>query len=311
MVSQLQGPVLTVVPDTPDGQAVLKALASTKRVAILQLLASHPKNVSEIADALGMPMSTANLHITALEQAHLLLTELRPGERGLQKICARAYSTILIQFPMLAPDDMQTIEMSMPIGAFVDCDITPTCGLASEEVIIGMLDDPSSFYEPERASAQLLWFHKGYVEYRYPKRFMSHALLGSLQVSFEACSEAPMHHEDWPSDITLWINEVEIGTWTSPADFGGERAVLTPTWWQTNNTQHGLLKIWQVHNEGSYVDGQQVSGVCLDDLDLHDREYISVRIGVKSDAKHVGGINLFGKKFGNYPQDIVLNIRYF
>lgn len=311
MESQLQGPVLRVVPDTPDGQAVLKALASPKRVAILHLLANQPKNVSEIADALGMPLSTANLHIGALEQSHLLLTELRPGERGLQKICARAYSTILIQFPLLASDDTQSIEMSMPIGAFVDCDITPTCGLASEQAIIGMLDDPSSFYEPERTSAQLLWFHKGYVEYRYPRRFMSHALLASLQVSFEACSEAPMHHEDWPSDITLWINGVEIGTWTSPADFGGERAVLTPTWWQTNNTQHGLLKIWQVHHEGSYVDGQRVSNVCLDDLGLQDQDFISIRIGVKPKAKHVGGINLFGKKFGNYPQDIVLNIRHY
>ena len=27
-------------------------------------------------------------------------------------------------------------------------------------------------------------------------------------------------------------------------------------------------------------------------------------------ARHVGGINLFGQRFGNYPQDIILRVRY-
>lgn len=310
MNSRLPGPVLTVMPTTELGQAIIKALASAKRIAILNLLAEHPKNVSEIAEALDLPMSTANLHISALEDAKLLITELRPGERGLQKVCARAYSTIVIQFPIGVPDDKKTLEMSMPLGAFVNCNIQPTCGIAGEHSIIGMLDDPSSFYEPERVNAQLLWFHCGFVEYRYPRRIPAQAKLASLQLSFEVCSEAPLHHDDWPSDITVWINEQEVGTWTSPADFGGQRGLLTPKWWEANNTQYGLLKIWQVNNEGTYVDGQRVSDVTLTDLGIHRQDYIAVRIGVKPDAHRVGGINLFGGKFGNYPQDIVMNIRY-
>jgi predicted transcriptional regulator len=35
-----------------------------------------------------------------------------------------------------------------------------------------------------------------------------------------------------------------------------------------------------------------------------------VRIGVKADARYVGGLNIFGRHFGNYPQDIVLRLRY-
>jgi predicted transcriptional regulator len=31
---------------------------------------------------------------------------------------------------------------------------------------------------------------------------------------------------------------------------------------------------------------------------------------VKENARHVGGINIFGRAFGNYPQDILLRIRY-
>ncbi|GHO67889.1 hypothetical protein KSC_067810 [Ktedonobacter sp. SOSP1-52] len=29
--------------------------------------------------------------------------------------------------------------------------------------------------------------------------------------------------------------------------------------------------------------------------------YVEVRFGIKPDALNVGGINLFGEKFGNYP----------
>jgi predicted transcriptional regulator len=31
---------------------------------------------------------------------------------------------------------------------------------------------------------------------------------------------------------------------------------------------------------------------------------------VKDDAKHIGGINIFGRQFGNYPQDIVMRLRF-
>ena len=43
-------------------------------------------------------------------------------------------------------------------------------------------------------------------------------------------------------------------------------------------------------------------------MDEHD--YISVRIGVEAEARFVGGLNLFGRAFGNYPQDIALRLRY-
>jgi hypothetical protein len=35
-----------------------------------------------------------------------------------------------------------------------------------------------------------------------------------------------------------------------------------------------------------------------------------VRLGVKADALHVGGINVFGHTFGNYAQDVVLRLEY-
>lgn len=305
-----RGRTLHINAGTLEARKVLKALASEPRLRVLELLSDHVYNVSEIAEALEMPLSTANLHVTALEEAGLVKSELQPAVRGQQKVCARVHDIILVELARGIIPDEQVAEFSMPIGAYVDCQVTPTCGLASETGIIGLFDDPASFYEPERIRAQLLWFHHGYVAYRFPNRLLPNVTVDSLQLSMEVCSEAPLHHKDWPSDITVWVNDVEIGSWTSPGDFGGQQGVLTPGWWESWNSQYGLLKVWQVNAEGSFVDGVQVSPVTLSALRLKESSTIAVRIGVKPDAPHVGGMNLFGGRFGNYPQDIVLRLRY-
>ncbi len=291
-------------------ERVLKALDSPNRIRILRFLASRVASVSEIATGLDIPVSTTALHIEMLEEAGLILTELAPASRGLQKFCSRMYDRIVIDLPINEKPREQSIELSMPIGAFTDCQVVPTCGLVSESEIIGLLDDPASFYEPARVNAQLLWFHHGYVEYRFPNRLPVGTHPESLRLSMEVCSEAPLYNLDWPSDITVSVNDVAIGMWTSPSDFGGEPGRLTPEWWTPRNTQYGLLKFWHVSVQESAVDGMKVSSVKIDDLKLEDTPFISVRIGVKPDAQHVGGINLFGSRFGNYPQDLILQIGY-
>jgi predicted transcriptional regulator len=296
--------------DLPRLESVSRALASQTRLAILRYLGNHTSSVLEIAEALDLPPSTAAQHINVLEQSGLIETDLRPATRGLQKVCARIFDDVVIQIPKERPSDESLIEVSVPIGSYVDAVVSPTCGLASASAIIGHLDDPGAFFEPERLQTQLIWFRRGYVEYRLPNRLPPDAEPESLEVSFEVCSEAPLHHADWPSDITVWINGVELGSWTSPGDFGGERGALTPTWWGANNTQFGLLKVWRVNRQSAFIDGVYLSPVTLADLHLEGASSITVRIGVKADAHNVGGINLFGREFGNYPQDIVMRQRF-
>jgi predicted transcriptional regulator len=289
---------------------VLRALASKPRRRILELLADQLHNVSEIAQALDMPVSTANLHVAALEEAGLLITERRPAARGSQKVCTRAFDDVAVVFPRGRRDETPTIQVVVPLGSFVDCQVSPSCGLASAEGIIGLLDDPASFYDPARIGAQLLWFQQGFVEYRLAHRLPTTSRLESVHVALEVCSEAPLHHEDWPSDVTLSVNGVDVGTWTSPGDFGGQRGLLTPGWWEDHNTQYGLLKVWQVNGRGGWVDGIRVSDVTVADLNVAAKPYLTLRIGVRGDARHVGGVNLFGRSFGNYPQDIVVRLKY-
>jgi predicted transcriptional regulator len=308
----LHGKTLHIDTQAPSEMAVvvLKALASGPRWRILHYLADGGHSINEVADALELPPSTVAAHIKVLEEAGLIYSELQAASHGLQKICTRTYDNVSIQLPYAPAMSSNSVEVAMPIGAYSRFDVHPTCGLASASGLIGFLDDPLSFYEPERIHAGLIWFRSGFVEYVFPNRLPPSATLRSLQFSIEICSEAPLHNQQWPSDITVRINECEIGTWTSPADFGGQRGALTPAWWDEKDSQYGLLKRWLVNSDGTYIDGRPLSRVTIQQLGIPEQRVITVRLGVKPDALHVGGINLFGQSFGNYPQDLLLRLEY-
>jgi predicted transcriptional regulator len=65
-----------------------------------------------------------------------------------------------------------------------------------------------------------------------------------------------------------------------------------------------------VTQDCSYIDGKNISSVQIQDLRLVQKPYIEVRLGVKPDTLNVGGLNIFGEKFGNYPQPIVLKVNF-
>lgn len=297
-----------------DGEAslpVLHALANDTRLLILSLLSHNVMNVSELTGALGLPYATVFFHLKKLEGAGLLHVEYTPGTRGSQKLVSKRYDELLLKLPGVqveAGEDV--VEVSMPVGAYRQVDARPMCGLMSDSRIIGRVDDPRSFFEPDHVFAQVLWFRSGFVDYAFPNNLPFGAHATELELSAELCSEAPQYNPDWPSDITLWVNDVEVGTWTSPGDFGGERGRLTPAWWSDDQSMYGLLKRWRVTPEGTFIDGEPFSGVTLADLHLEDNNHIAVRLGVKENARHVGGLNLFGRHCGNHPQDLLMRTRY-
>ncbi|CAG7650543.1 ArsR/SmtB family transcription factor [Paenibacillus allorhizosphaerae] len=290
---------------------IAKALSSELRIEIFKAIQKKRINVNEIAEMFDLPASTATVNVKKLEEAKLIRTELIPGIRGSQKVCSALYDRMIVDFGKTEKVDPANYQyISMPIGHYVDCDIIPTCGLASETGLIGFYDDPRSFYEPDKVNAQILWFRQGFVEYRFPNKIPFNSRLTGIEVSMELCSEAPLHNKDYPSDITVWINGIELGTWMSPGDFGGERGLLTPAWWETHVTQYGVLKKWKVTTEGTFIDGSQVSNLTVGDLDIDGKHSFSLCIGIKPDAVNQGGINLFGRRFGNYDQDILLRMDY-
>jgi len=290
--------------------SVAKALSSEVRIQIIKLLNFNCLNVNEISEHLGIPTSSAALNVKILEEAGLIHTELQPGVRGSMKVCSRKRDIIKILLKPNSDFHGNTQYINMPIGNYVDCQSSPTCGIVSEKGYIGVEDDPKGFYDPLRVNAQLIWFHDGYLEYRFSNSILEKNEAKLLEISMEICSEAPNYHNNWPSDITLWVNGIDCGTWLSPADFGGRRGKLNPSWWSDGSTQFGELKTWRITNKGCFIDGNISESSIIKALELEKNDFISVRIGTKKDAKNVGGINIFGDKFGDYPQNVVMRIDY-
>lgn len=301
----------TLLVDSEASLPILVALANDTRLQILSLLSHNVLNVSELTSALGLPYATVFFHLKKLEGAGLLHVEYTPGTRGSQKLVSKRYDEVHFKLPGVNVEASEDIvEVSMPVGAYRHVDAKPNCGLASTTKVIGRLDDARSFFEPDHVFAQLLWFRSGFVDYAFPNNLPYGAHATELELSMELCSEAPQYNLDWPSDITLWVNHVEIGSWTSPSDFGGERGKLTPAWWAEDQSMYGLLKRWRVTPEGAFMDDERLSDVTLNDLHIEGNNHIAVRLGVKDDARHVGGLNLFGRHCGNHPQDLVMRTRY-
>ena len=301
-----------LVVDPEEGLEVLKGMASAARVRILKLLhVKGPMNVNDIAATLALPQSTVSSNVQILEDAGLIRTETQKARKGNQKICHSTFDEVLVMFKEdVAPLHANAIEVAMPLGLYTGYEVSAPCGICSTEGIIGLLDVPDTFLDPDRMKAGLIWFTRGYLEYQFPNNArLAKNEIESLEVSMELSSEVPGTSADWPSDITVSINGKDIGTWTSPGDFGDKRGVYTPDWWKLKGSQYGKLKSWRVGSDGTYVDGMKISPVSLKDIDVDGHHSIRLRIGVKEDAEHPGGINIFGRGFGNYDQDIVLRLQ--
>lgn len=302
----------TLVVDPEKDIEVLKGLASKVRIQIIKLLHDGEKNINEIADTLSLPQSTVAANIIILEKAGLIKTRLKKGLKGNQKICTPVYQEILITFLKSERDqEDNVIEVAMPVGLYTEYNVSPPCGLCSYEGIIGYLDSPHSFLDPGRAKASLIWFEQGYVEYKFPNNgYNKTAVLDHIEILMELSSEKPGTDLNWPSDISLWVNDIEIGHWTSPGDFGDRRGKFTPSFWKLEGSQYGLLKTWRITKDASFIDGVKISSVSLNDVKIEEHHSVRIRVGVKENAEHVGGVNIFGKGFGNYDQHILLRLCY-
>lgn len=288
---------------------VFEALASDVRLKIIKLLSIKPMNVKEIAQELGLSSAIITMHIVKLETAKIIKSERTRSKGGVQKLCTLALDHLEIDFPNLNGKERVYNEFIVPIGQFTDFYATPTCGLATVDKIIGYFDDPRYFLDPERVNAKILWFTQGFIEYKIPNYLLASQKPEELEISLELGSEAPGYNRNWPSDINFFINGINLGQWTSPGDFGGERGKYTPSWWNNDINQFGLLKVLRINDEGTFIDGQKISNITLDDIDITKKQW-SFRIAVLENAKHIGGLTLYGSGFGNYDQDIVVRLYY-
>lgn len=292
-----------------DDLPVYEALASEVRLHILQLLCKQKMNVKELAAELKLSSSIMTMHINKLEKAGLIKTERVKGKSGIQKISVLAVDDIEIKFPQRIRGSFKVHQTDIPVGHYTNCEVEPTCGLASAEGFIGNVDDPRYFMDPRRMDAIILWFAKGFVEYKVPNYLTVDERPELLEFGFELSSEFPFTNDNWPSDIFFTLNDRELGYWTSPGDFGDKRGRYTPEWWPRDINQYGLMKKLLITPNGTYMDGDLISGTTIADIDVH-RSVYTFRMEVRDGAANIGGLTIFGKGIGNFNEDIRMRIYY-
>lgn len=299
------------IKSTEKLSSVGKALSAPVRLEILEYLARTPAIISDIAAKFNLPLSSTALHIKVLENAGLIFIQPIPYSKGSQKLCAVQIDKIEID--MFQEDTSLTMpnylyRESIPVGCYFDYSVMPSCGMASEQNNMGFEDNISVFVSPSRYKAQLIWLSCGFLEYRFSNSFIKNNSVNRVKFSFEICSEALGYNNDWPSDITISVNTHEIGILHCEGDFGGRKGALNPDWWYDTSTQYGELRTFEITDEGCFIDGIQVSKENIYTLGISFGDYIKFKLESKRDARYCGGFNLFGEKFGDYPQDIVMEL---
>ncbi|MCL6660860.1 ArsR/SmtB family transcription factor [Paenibacillus amylolyticus] len=291
----------------PQFLPLYEALASEVRWRIMDMIADCEMNVKDIAAALELSPSIVTMHIRKLEDAGLIGSRRVRINGGTHKLCYLKQNQIEIELPS-ASQTSRTREQTIAVGHYTAFDIHPTCGLGTLEKEIGVWDDPRYFLDPERVHAAILWFGKGYVEYKTPNFVLPDQTTDAIEISMELASEAPGLRDHWPSDIRFTFNGVSLGTWTSPADFGrAARGKYTPEWWHRNVNQYGLLKTIRIDAYGTYMDGERMSDVTLADIKLSE-PFWTLRFTVDEESPNVGGLTIYGAGFGNHDQDIVIRV---
>ncbi|OMF12060.1 transcriptional regulator [Paenibacillus amylolyticus] len=291
----------------PQFLPLYEALASEVRWRIMDMIADREKNVKDIAAALELSPSIVTMHIRKLEDAGLIGSRRVRINGGTHKLCYLKQNQIEIELPS-ANQTSRTKEQTISVGHYTAFDIHPTCGLGTLEKEIGIWDDPRYFLDPERVHAAILWFGKGYVEYKTPNFVLPDQTTDAIEISMELASEAPGLRDHWPSDIRFTFNGVSLGTWTSPADFGrAARGKYTPDWWHRNVNQYGLLKTIRIDASGTYMDDERMSDITLADIKLSE-PFWTLRFTVDEESPNVGGLTIYGAGFGNHDQDIVIRV---
>lgn len=300
------------VKNLDEGLEVFKALGSELRINIIKLLQeNHEMNMNELATSLGITNGALTSHIKKLEESGIIQVMTERGGHGNQKICKVAVDKIVVDVESEETEEDQNIyNTEVKVGHYSDYNVYPTCGLATSKAIVGEVDDPRYFSHPDRINAGILWFTKGYIEYMIPNLLPSATKIDQITVSLEISSEAPGINNDWPSDISIFLNDVKIGTWTSPGDYGDVQGIFTPDWWFPNWNQYGLLKMIVINKKGTFVDGLKISDVTINQFNLDYKSTVRFKFVIEEDAKNIGGITIFGSEFGNYNQDIKVRIAY-
>ncbi len=292
---------------------ICDALGDETRLEILWHLNNPPflKTIAQLGKLVPIPKTTLIRHLEKLEKANLVTVLYRSASHGTARVFKRDIQGVNMDLYFnKKPKKTTTVSniQSIGVGQFADFE-GEQFGFSTKSDYYHFTNEDC--FTSKRFDAQIVYTTYGRITYYFSNITAKYNEITELSLSLEICSEAPYFDNDYKSDITFWINGIELTTFTSLGDFGDHRGKLNPVWWPDTNTQYGKLVTVTVNRDGVGINGNRVpSRVTLSDLNIDKGNKIIVTLGNKDTALYRGGFNIFGSDFGDYPQDICLSLSY-
>ena len=298
--------------DLDDIQKKCEALASPIRVNIMHQLINQDLSIYELAKLNHVSVSSIIFHLKILEDAKLIIITTSSGTKE-KKIVNRygQIQSLSIELSLTEniKQDLEKATQTVPVGAYVDADMGDESGIVFNGKIVPIHNNAP--YRHDRFEAVSLFLNSGYVEYSFNNDQFRNKEVSNLTITLEICSEAPYYNNEFKSDITFYINGIEILTYTSIGDYGGRKGRYTQQFTSNNFSEFGKLEVITVNAKGVYIGEKLVNEhITLDDLKINKGNCVKFKVESKKDAKNQGGFNIFCRGSGDYNQDIEMQVTY-
>lgn len=292
--------------NSQDEQSLLvfQALSHVDRLKIIELLNTKSVPLQNLKEELHISASSLSKHLKVLEEANLITLKYGENSERKQRFATLKTDFVTIHFPQKLFPELTKISETVKLGHFTDFSAVPSCGLATNKQLIGAIDNPKSFLNQQRVDASLIWLSQGFLEYKIPKPLKNDRKIEMLDISMELSSEFPISNNTWPTTLKIILNNCEVAKVTIPGNFSDVRGLLTPSWWDDDFSQYGLLTHIRINRSDTSVDGIKVSDHNLLDTHIESSDFINLRIETDQVDGRYGGLTIFGKEWGNHPQDI-------
>lgn len=293
-----------------EARLVFEALSSTTRMKIIELLQqTKSMNMDTLAKTLELTNGALTAHIKKLSECGLVKVKLHTVGHGTQKLCSLGESKLVID--LLDKTLLGKYEqLELNIGQYSHCKINATCGICDKNQPLFEFDVPNYFQYPERFQAELMWYSDGFVTYTFPNPLKDGQKLKELQLSLEVSGEGPGLARNFPTDIDFYNHNRLLGRYTVSGELDEHKGKFTPDWWYYG--QYGEPVTISITETGTCINGLDASDYKISDVmqDAKEDGFVRFKISCEDHAATKGGITLFGKRFGDFPQGIVMKVFY-
>ena len=287
------------------------ALASPIRVKILQNIKNNGESITNLAKQCYVSFSSIMFHLKLLQEADLIKIVVVEKNNRKQRVVTRAKNFIYLNLcqPIEKSNTLLTYQSSQIVGGYIEAKFGTISGIVTPNNAINIYGNEP--FLKERFDALLIYTNYGFVTYAFDNNVFKNKSVKEITFRLEICSETSFYNNNYKSDITFSINGIEVGTFTSPGDFGGRKGIYTTINWGLDASQYGQLKSITVNELGTYIDGILINdSIKINQLNLNEDNKVTFKVESKENAKNKGGFNIFGKNFGDYNQDIEMSVKY-